>query len=52
MTSQAKPSRAQPPVVTAAEWERRKAGNLRLALVFGGVAVALFLLALWKFRPI
>ena len=52
MSMQAKDSPAQTPVVSAEEWERRKAGNLRLAWVFVGVAVALFALALWKYRPL
>jgi hypothetical protein len=32
--------------------EPRRMSNVRLGLVLGGVAVALFLLALWKFRPL
>lgn len=29
----------------------RQKENVRLGLIFGGVAVLLFLLSLWKFRP-
>lgn len=32
-------------------WAHRRASNLKLAWILAGVAVALFLLALWKFRP-
>lgn len=33
------------------EWARRRATSIKLALVFGAVAVLVFVLALWKFRP-
>jgi hypothetical protein len=33
------------------EWARRRAASIRLAWMFGGVAVLVFVLALWKFRP-
>jgi hypothetical protein len=33
------------------EWARRHAANVRLALAFGAIAVLVFALALWKFRP-
>lgn len=33
------------------EWTRRRATSVRLALVFGLVAVLVFALVLWKFRP-
>jgi hypothetical protein len=33
------------------EWARRRATSVRLALVFGLVAVLVFVLAIWKFRP-
>lgn len=33
-------------------WAHRRASNLRLAWILAGVAFALFLFALWKFRPI
>lgn len=33
------------------EWARRHASSVRLALLFGAVAVLVFALALWKFRP-
>lgn len=33
------------------EWDARQAANRRLGWIFGGVALALFLIALWKYRP-
>lgn len=35
----------------AALWEQRKRNNLRLGWVLGVVAMVIFGLALWKFRP-
>ena len=34
------------------EWTRRRAANVRLGLIFGGVALVLFLIAIWKYRPL
>ena len=36
----------------ADEWARRKQANVRLGYVFGAIAFALFLVALWKYRPL
>lgn len=33
-------------------WAQRQRNNVRLAWVFGALAVALFFLALWKYRPL
>ncbi len=33
------------------EWTRRRASNVRLAVLLGGIALLVFVLALWKFRP-
>ncbi|MBK9347025.1 MAG: hypothetical protein IPN06_11680 [Burkholderiales bacterium] len=33
-------------------WAQRQRNNVRLAWVFGALAVALFLVALWKYRPL
>jgi len=33
------------------EWTRRHASSVRLAWVFGAVAVLVFVLALWNLRP-
>jgi len=33
------------------EWANRSAANIRLAMLLGGLAVLVFVLALWKFRP-
>jgi len=42
----------QTPLRESEEWARRKRANVRLGLVFGGIVVALFLLSLWKYRPL
>ena len=36
----------------SAEWQRRKAASARLGLVIGAMAVVLFLLSIWKYRPL
>lgn len=33
-------------------WAQRQRANARLGWIFGAIAVALFLLALWKYRPL
>ena len=33
-------------------WAQRQRNNARLGWVFGAVALALFLLALWQYRPL
>ena len=33
------------------EWARRRSANIRLAVLFGVMALLVFVLALWKFRP-
>ncbi len=45
------PNAPRPPGRDDPEWARRRASNVRLALLFGGVAALVFVLALWKFRP-
>jgi hypothetical protein len=35
-----------------AVWEQRKRNNVRLGWAFAGLALALFLLAIWKYRPL
>lgn len=42
---------AQKASVPAEVWEARKRNNVRLAWAFGGVALFLFAMALWKLRP-
>ena len=37
---------------SAEEWARRQKANVRLGYLFGAVAFALFLVALWKYRPL
>lgn len=34
------------------EWARRRASSVRLGLILGGIAVALFLISIWKYRPL
>ena len=34
------------------EWARRRKANVQLGLAFGALAIALFLVALWKYRPL
>jgi len=36
----------------AQEWEGRRKNNLRLAYAMGAFAVAVFLISLWKYRPL
>jgi len=31
---------------------QRQRANVRLAWTFGGIALALFLIAIWKYRPL
>jgi hypothetical protein len=40
------------PVADSQEWASRRKNNLRLAYLMGGVAVAIFLISLWKYRPL
>ncbi len=42
------PSSAHDPQI----WAQRQRNNVRLAWVFGALAVALFFVALWKYRPL
>lgn len=35
----------------SAQWEQRKRNNLRLGWALGVLAMVLFAMALWKFRP-
>jgi hypothetical protein len=37
---------------TGSTGEPRRISNVQLGLILGGVAAVLFLLALWKFRPL
>ncbi len=34
------------------EWTRRRATNVRLGLILGGVVLVMFLIAIWKYRPL
>ena len=36
----------------AQEWASRQKNNVRLAYVMGAIAVAIFLISLWKYRPL
>jgi hypothetical protein len=45
-------SSKQAPRADSEEWVRRRANNVRLGLVLGGVVLVLFLIALWKYRPL
>ena len=38
--------------VPAEVWAARKRNNVRLAWAFGGLALFLFVMALWKLRPV
>lgn len=38
--------------VSDEEWAGRRAGNLRLAWFMVGLALVLFLIAIWKYRPL
>lgn len=42
----------KPPQTDASEWASRRKNNLILGLALGGFVVALFLLAIWKYRPV
>jgi hypothetical protein len=33
-------------------WAQRRRNNVRLGWFFGAVAIALFFVALWKYRPL
>jgi hypothetical protein len=39
-------------VADASVWDQRKKNNVRLGWVFAGLALALFLVAIWKYRPL
>jgi hypothetical protein len=41
-----------PPNANDDYWVQRRRNNARLGWVFGGVAFLVFLIALWKFRPL
>lgn len=43
---------ATPSPVPAEVWAQRRRNNVRLAWVFGGLAFLLFVMALWKLRPV
>jgi hypothetical protein len=36
----------------ASVWEQRRRNNVRLGWAFAGLALALFLVAIWKYRPL
>lgn len=36
----------------AQEWASRRKNNVRLAYLMGGIAFVLFLISLWKYRPL
>lgn len=43
---EARPDRKGP------DWSSRRAASIKLALVFGALALVVYLVAIWKFRPI
>lgn len=52
------PESAMKPIETpvapedSAIWAQRQRNNVRLGWVFGALAVVLFMVALWKYRPL
>lgn len=50
--SQSKAGTAQVPVKDDAVWAARRSGNIRLAWGMVGFAVLVFMLAVWKYRPL
>jgi hypothetical protein len=44
----------RPPIqkLTDEEWARRRAGNVRLAWTLVGVVAVVFVIAIWKYRPL
>jgi hypothetical protein len=46
------PENQAPSVADASVWNQRRRNNVRLGWVFAGLALALFLLAIWKYRPL
>lgn len=45
-------SRPDLPDVPPEEWARRRRNNIRLGIALGGLVVLLFVLSLWKYRPL
>jgi len=43
---------SNPPVMSDAEWEKRKRGNKRLGYAFGVIVLVIFLASIWKYRPL
>jgi hypothetical protein len=39
-------------IADSEEWASRGASNVRLGLILGAVVLALFLIAIWKYRPL
>lgn len=37
---------------TTEEWARRRKSNVQLGFAFGGLALVLFVIALFKYRPL
>lgn len=46
-TKETKPASAD-----AQEWASRRKNNVRLAYLMGGIAVVIFLISIWKYRPL
>lgn len=42
----------QRPLADSPEWAGRRKNNLKLGLALGGFVLAIFLLAIWKYRPV
>ncbi len=42
----------KPVTADAEEWASRRKNNLRLAYLMGAIAVVIFLISLWKYRPL
>ena len=42
----------QNPDPNSDEWANRRPNNVRLGLILGGVVLVLFLIAIWKYRPL
>ena len=42
----------KPSVADTQEWARRQKSNVRLAYLMGGIAVVIFLISIWKYRPL
>lgn len=47
------PSHASDRTTAAADlWAQRRRANVRLGVLFGAIALVIFLASLWKYRPL